>query len=87
MQEDDECMAPDAIYARAQGYKVHLGRYGWFVVKPNEWCDANGCNKRGVSLGDTRGRQSFRSLASAWQWAAEFHRRKEQRGAKRTGGP
>jgi hypothetical protein len=70
---------PKADYARAHGYQVHLGRYGWFVVKPNEWCDGQGRNKRGVSLGDLRRRQSFRDQADAWRWAAEYHWRKAKR--------
>lgn len=76
MVREEESTSPDADYARLHGYKVHVGRYGWFVVKPNEWSDDYGRNKRGVSLGDTRRRQSFRTLADAWRWAADFHRRK-----------
>lgn len=42
-----DCVTPDALSAREHGYEVHQDNRGWYVVKPHEWRDERGRNKRG----------------------------------------
>jgi len=74
----DDCVTPNAIYAREHGYEVHHDHFGWYVIRPHEVREGDR-NKRGVCLGSTRGREHFAHLEDAWRWAAEFHRRKLKR--------
>lgn len=74
-----DCVTPDAEYAREHKYEVHRDKHGWYVVKPTEWRDSLGRNKRGVFLGSTRGRPHFYELEAAWSWAAALQRRHSRR--------
>lgn len=68
-----DCKTADALFAQEQGYEVHHDMTGWYVVKPHEWRDGNGCDRHGRSLG-WNGRRHFADCEDAWTRAAEMAR-------------
>jgi hypothetical protein len=71
----DDVQAPEAEYARSQGYRVHHDMLGWYVVGPREREPANG-----ASLGFD-GRQHYALCLDAFQRAAGLAKRRSKRGA------